>query len=92
MNRLVNKSFFQTYCRHSSLLSTKKCFSTHADDVYIVSATRTPIGSFRSKLSAFTAPQLGSIAIRSAIQKSGLTNEGIRSCGIFLCKQSICFV
>ncbi len=57
-----------------------KLFSTSTklrlEEVFIVSATRTPIGSFRSSLSSLTAPQLGSFAIRSAIEKSGLKTEG----------------
>ncbi|MCB0458308.1 MAG: hypothetical protein KDC91_11240, partial [Flavobacteriaceae bacterium] len=32
--------------------------------VVIVAAARTPIGSFMGSLSSFTAPQLGSIAIK----------------------------
>jgi len=68
MNRFINKTLL-----HSKSLISSKCFSTIADnEVYIVSATRTPIGSFRSKLSQFTAPQLGAIAVKSAIEKSGL--------------------
>ncbi|OTF82876.1 hypothetical protein BLA29_004297 [Euroglyphus maynei] len=43
--------------------------------VYIVSATRTPIGSFRSKLAQFTAPQLGAIAVKAAVEKSSLPKE-----------------
>jgi len=39
----------------------------------IVAAQRTPIGSFLGKLSAFDAPKLGALAIRSAVQKSGVT-------------------
>lgn len=42
---------------------------------YIVSATRTPIGSFRSQLAQFTAPQLGTIAVKSAVEKSSLNKE-----------------
>ncbi len=41
-------------------------------DVVIVSATRTPIGSFGGSLSAFSATQLGAIAIKSAIEKAGI--------------------
>ncbi|ORY46427.1 thiolase [Rhizoclosmatium globosum] len=39
----------------------------------IVSAVRTPVGSFGKKLAKLTAPQLGSIAIKGAIAKSGLS-------------------
>ncbi|WP_410220811.1 acetyl-CoA C-acyltransferase [Pedobacter sp.] len=41
-------------------------------DVVIVSATRTPIGSFGGSLSAFSATQLGAIVIKSAIEKAGI--------------------
>lgn len=41
-------------------------------EVVIVSATRTPIGSFGGSLSSFTATQLGGIVIKSAIERSGL--------------------
>ena len=40
--------------------------------VYIVSAVRTPIGSFGGSLKDFTAPQLGAIAIKAAVTKAGL--------------------
>ena len=47
-------------------------------EVVIVSATRTPIGSFGGRLASFSATQLGAIAIQSAVQKSGLKPEHIR--------------
>lgn len=40
---------------------------------FIVSAVRTPIGKFLGGLSEFTAPKLGSLAIREAINRSGIT-------------------
>lgn len=43
--------------------------------VYILSAVRTPMGSFGGALSAFSAPQLGSIAIKAALEKSGIENQ-----------------
>lgn len=42
------------------------------NEVVIVAATRTPIGSFGGSLSVFSATQLGSLVIKSAIEKSGL--------------------
>jgi len=48
------------------------------NEVYIVAATRTPIGSFGGSLSSFTATQLGGIAIRSALEKSGLKPEQVQ--------------
>ena len=41
-------------------------------DVVIVSAARTPIGSFLGALSTITAPKLGAIAIKGALDKIGL--------------------
>jgi acetyl-CoA C-acetyltransferase len=40
--------------------------------VYIVSAVRTPIGSFGGTLKDFTAPQLGAVAIKGAVAKAGI--------------------
>lgn len=41
--------------------------------VYIVSAVRTPLGSFGGSLSSLSAPALGSIAIKGALEKAGLS-------------------
>lgn len=41
------------------------------DPIVIVAAKRTPIGSFQGKLTGLTAPQLGSIAIRAALESCG---------------------
>lgn len=41
-------------------------------EVFIVSAVRTPIGSFMGSLSAVPAPKLGAIAIKGAIDKISL--------------------
>ena len=41
-------------------------------EVFIVSAIRTPIGSFGGSLAEFTAVELGSIAIKGALEKSGV--------------------
>jgi acetyl-CoA C-acetyltransferase len=47
-------------------------------EVVIVSATRTPIGSFGGSLSGLTATQLGGIVIQSAVDRSGLKPEHIQ--------------
>jgi acetyl-CoA C-acetyltransferase len=44
-------------------------------EVYIVSAVRTPLGSFGGKLAAMTAIELGSIAIKGALAKSGVSSD-----------------
>ena len=40
--------------------------------VYIVSAVRTPTGSFGGSLKDFTATQLGAIAIKAAVERAGI--------------------
>ncbi len=46
-------------------------------EVYIVSAARTPIGSFGGSLSALSATQLGGIAIKGALDKAGITADTV---------------
>ncbi|HWQ32055.1 MAG TPA: acetyl-CoA C-acetyltransferase [Blastocatellia bacterium] len=38
----------------------------------IISAARTPIGKFQGSLKPFTAPELGALAVRAAIERAGL--------------------
>ena len=47
-------------------------------EVYIVSAVRTPIGSFGGSLKDFTATQLGGFAIKAAVEKAGLQPKDIQ--------------
>ena len=47
-------------------------------DVVIVSAVRTPMGSFGGNLSSVSATKLGSIAIKGAIEKSGLSADDVQ--------------
>ena len=47
------------------------------EEVYIVSAVRTPIGSFNGTLSGFTATELGSLVIDEAISRAGITKEQV---------------
>ncbi|WP_045802606.1 acetyl-CoA C-acyltransferase [Flagellimonas lutaonensis] len=44
-------------------------------EVVIVSAARTPIGSFMGALSTIPAPKLGAIAIKGALEKAGVKPE-----------------
>ncbi len=46
-----------------------------AREVVIVGAARTPIGAFQGALSPLTAPQLGAIAIKAALERAGLKPE-----------------
>lgn len=47
------------------------------NEVYIVSAVRTPIGSFLGELSSISATELGSVAIKAAITRSNLPINAI---------------
>lgn len=46
-------------------------------EVVIVSAVRTPIGSFNGSLSKVSAVQLGATAIRGALKKAGIDNKHV---------------
>lgn len=48
------------------------------NEVYIVSIARTPIGSFGGSLTGFSATQLGSIAIKSAVERAGINPESVQ--------------
>ncbi len=41
-------------------------------EVYIISAVRTPMGSFGGSLKSFSATQLGAVAIKGAVEKAGI--------------------
>jgi len=47
-------------------------------EVYIVSATRTAIGSFGGGLSSLSATQLGATVVKSAVEKAGLRPDQIQ--------------
>ena len=46
-------------------------------EVYIVAALRTPLGSFGGVLSSLTAPELGATAITGALKAAGLSPEQV---------------
>ncbi len=46
-------------------------------NLVILSAARTPIGSFLGKLSTLPAPALGAVAIRAALERSGVRPEQV---------------
>jgi len=47
-------------------------------DIVILGGARTPIGSFLGTLSSLSAPKLGSIAIKCALQNSGVKPEQVQ--------------
>jgi len=64
----------------ASKLSGARCFSqvSGLHDVVIVSAVRTPIGSFLSSLSDVPAPQLGATAIKAAVEQAGVAPDAVQ--------------
>ena len=52
--------------------------------VVILSAARTPIGGFQGELSSLTAPQLGAVAVKAAVERAGIApsdvNETVMGC------------
>ncbi|MGH1437344.1 MAG: acetyl-CoA C-acetyltransferase, partial [Lewinella sp.] len=55
-------------------------------EVYIVSALRTPLGSFGGVLSSLSAIELGSTAIKGALEAAGLTTEQVEG----VCFGNVC--
>lgn len=55
-------------------------------EVFVISAVRTPLGSFGGSLKGFSATQLGAIAIKGALEKAGidgtLVDEVLMGCVI----------
>lgn len=48
------------------------------NEVYIISAVRTPIGSFGGSLSSLSASQLGAVAIKAAVERAGISPEQVQ--------------
>ncbi|NJA89197.1 acetyl-CoA C-acetyltransferase [Rhodocyclus tenuis] len=48
-----------------------------SDPIVIVAAARTPLGAFQGEFAALTAPQLGAVAIRAAVERAGLLPDAI---------------
>src|ERR1700756_5091280 len=50
------------------------------DDVVIISGCRTPVGKFQGSLTDFTAPQLGAIVVREAVNRAHLHPKQVDEC------------
>ncbi len=48
-----------------------------SDPVVIVSVARTPMGGFQGDFASLTAPQLGAVAIRSAVERADIAPEQV---------------
>lgn len=49
----------------------------HDEDIVIVAAQRTPLGAMLGKLSSLSAPELGAIAHRAAMEQAGISGADI---------------
>lgn len=58
-------------------MSTAPLSPARPDDVVVVGAARTPLGRLRGSLAAMTATDLGAVAARAALQRSGLGAEAV---------------
>lgn len=47
------------------------------DPIVIVGSARTPIGGFQGELKDMTAPELGAVSIRAALERAGLDAEAV---------------
>ncbi|WVQ97073.1 hypothetical protein IAU59_004183 [Kwoniella sp. CBS 9459] len=58
-----------------------RAFSSHrvnmSNQVFIVGASRTPVGAKDGSLATLTAPQLGVVAVKHALQKAGVAPEKV---------------
>lgn len=48
-----------------------------SDSIVIVSAARTPMGGFQGDFNALTAPQLGTVAIKAAVERAGIKADSV---------------
>jgi acetyl-CoA C-acetyltransferase len=51
--------------------------SRYFHEVVVLSAVRIPVGSFQGSLSSLKAPQLGSIVVKSAVEKAGIQPQQV---------------
>ena len=56
-----------------------------SESVVIVGAKRTPVGAFQGQFAGMTAPQLGAVAIKAAVEQAGVKGEDIDEALIGCC-------
>ncbi|CAH1183236.1 unnamed protein product [Phaedon cochleariae] len=59
-------------------MSSRLYSSVTKNDVVIISAARTPMGTFMGPLASLSAPRLGAIAIEAAVERAGIPKEEIK--------------
>ena len=61
---IKNLDFWRLLCRGQRDSQPRYCM------YYSTGAARTPMGGFRGSLSSFSAPQLGAVAVRAALERA----------------------
>lgn len=69
--------FFQRAASRCVAHARKYSSKPQLNEVVVVSAVRTPIGSFLSSLAEVPAPRLGAVAIKEAINRAGIKPEDV---------------
>ncbi|KAI7877612.1 thiolase [Lichtheimia hyalospora FSU 10163] len=69
--------FSRQAARPARLFVARNYATKSPNDVVIASAVRTPVGCFNGSLKSLSAPNLGAIAARGAIERAGLKPEQI---------------
>ncbi|XP_029160221.1 acetyl-CoA acetyltransferase, mitochondrial [Nylanderia fulva] len=61
-------------------LMSKRLYSSkiNLNDVVIISAVRTPMGSFLGSLSSISATKLGAVAVQAAVERAGIAKEQVK--------------
>ena len=70
-------SFAPTAIRRIAQTSRIMAPASSVQDAYILSAARTPIGSFNGALKKLSATELGITAVKAAIERAGLKPENV---------------
>ncbi|ODQ67716.1 acetoacetyl-CoA thiolase [Nadsonia fulvescens var. elongata DSM 6958] len=68
MSLILKRSFSSSVCSRQVKLNP----------VYILSGARTPIGAFNGSLKSISAVELGTIAVKAAVERAGLANKDVQ--------------
>ena len=78
MHQLKINSFFSPNFNLCRQLCTSLARNTASKKAVVLSACRTPIGSFRSKLAPLTAPELAIVAIKDALERANIPASAVQ--------------
>ncbi|BCS27368.1 thiolase family protein [Aspergillus puulaauensis] len=75
--RLLKRSSFPASHQWRRQFSAARPTFKEIQDAYIISASRTPTAKFNGSFASVSAPQLGAVAIKSAVEKSSIPVEKV---------------